>query len=289
MALQWRRRNDDDAARVWLGCDKRARRRTVTTRHREGCSGATSTRVPSPSFPKIPPGSKIRVLQMGKGEKHYAFLLLRRCGEDGGATMDGSLRSSRLKPMVRELQRRRSGFSYGGPVAERKGKSWVRILKLGFGAGDVEDIGAKSMTIDLGVVEGVLVYSKAIGGGGGGGRAATSSASLVIRTRNKKRNQMIGQKNPKSSGTYETLIAILEEEEDCAVNQNRQNKKSKSSTQNASPHYEKGGTLSGLGKKEKKDAFLSCIIASLSRVISSLQLLNRTSKKRGERRRTLNT
>ncbi|XP_047151136.1 uncharacterized protein LOC124823055 [Vigna umbellata] len=60
------------------------------------------------SFPQIPPGSKIKVLQMGKGEEHFAFLLLRRYGEDGGVAMDGSLRSSRLKLMVVLARKKRT-------------------------------------------------------------------------------------------------------------------------------------------------------------------------------------
>ncbi|BAT74840.1 hypothetical protein VIGAN_01260900 [Vigna angularis var. angularis] len=65
----------------------------------------------SSSFPQIPLGSKIRVLQMGKGEKHSAFLFLRRCGEDRGAqlsAMDDSLRSSQLKLMVVLARKKRT-------------------------------------------------------------------------------------------------------------------------------------------------------------------------------------
>ncbi|KAG2384371.1 uncharacterized protein HKW66_Vig0148650 [Vigna angularis] len=51
MTLQWQRRNDDDKARVWQGN--------------------------SYSFPQIPPGSKIRVLQMGeRGKTFYLFTLV---------------------------------------------------------------------------------------------------------------------------------------------------------------------------------------------------------------------
>ncbi|KOM31287.1 hypothetical protein LR48_Vigan01g084200 [Vigna angularis] len=117
------------------------------------------------SSPASWPASILGFFKWGKGEKHYAFLLLRRCGEDGGAqlsTIDGSLRSSRLKLMVVLAKKKRTrprqwrlgwrrlnhggaicflvtsieedelakksnwvlGCFYGGPIAEPKGKAF---------------------------------------------------------------------------------------------------------------------------------------------------------------------
>ncbi|KOM51453.1 hypothetical protein LR48_Vigan09g011200 [Vigna angularis] len=107
--------NWEDATKVWRGCDKG----TTKERRRHNTVRAVAALPPqgfhlrrlcrnSYSFPQIPPGSKIRVLQMGKGDKHFAFLLLRRYREDGGVAMDGSLRSSRLKLMVMLARKKRT-------------------------------------------------------------------------------------------------------------------------------------------------------------------------------------